>query len=153
MAKKIGLPAYFPSGPLPFDGQMRAGGNVIKQLGGVGLGVAFGSQYFMYDFGPEIGTASVWNELSATPADSGGLVAATIGGQMLLVGLMAHSAGRDNTYAIRPAVYKDSIDEWMASSVPEPSALVLLALALSCIGLRGRRDGSRRRGSRRRCAA
>ena len=80
------------------------------------------------DFGPAWGTSTLPLEMQGSNGDSGGGWFADMGNNMQLIGLTAFGRGdNDNTGVIRPAVYKEWINQYVPSaSTPEPSSVVLL---------------------------
>jgi len=125
-----GVPGYYPTGYLAFDGIKRGGENLIDI---VGNGVGFGTQYFTFDFGPADGTTSLALEMGGTSFDSGSPVFAFVDGQPQLIGINVRVSGLVDTFAIRPEAYSDWINQ--TTSVPEPSTLVLMLCGTSALWL------------------
>lgn len=115
-----GLPGYFPTGELPFDGLKRGGENIIND---VGPNSGMAADRFAWDFGPAYGTASLPLEMNGSNFDSGSGTFAFIDNQWQLVGIVAQGAPLTDTVAVRPVAYSPWTNEIMG--VPEPSSFVL----------------------------
>lgn len=115
-----GLPGYYPTGELAFDGLKRAGENIISE---VGPNAGMSADRFKWDFGPANGTPSLSLEMNGSNYHSGGGVFANIDDQWQLVGIMTQVVPMRSTFAIRPDAYSIWTNQVM--SVPEPSSLVL----------------------------
>lgn len=115
-----GLPAYFPTGELAFDGKKRGGENIIDEIG-PNAGMA--ADRFGWDFGPAYGTPSQPLEMSGSNFDSGSGTFAFIDGKWQLVGIVAQGAPLRYTVAVRPSAYTPWTNEIMG--VPEPSSFLL----------------------------
>lgn len=131
-----------PSHLLPFDGEQRAGENVVDGIGDDILGI--GNQFLTLDWGPVFRTPSLPLEFGGSNFDSGGGVFANMNGQVQLIALMAFVNGDFySTGAIRPAVYLPWIHSYV-TSVPEPSAALLLLTAATFLSLANARARLRR---------
>lgn len=115
-----GLPGYYPSGELPFDGLKRAGENIIVDVGPT---AGMSADRFKWDFGPANGTPSLALEMNGSNFDSGGGVFANIEDQWQLVGIVTGGVPLRSTFAVQPIAYSAWTSQVM--SVPEPSSLIL----------------------------
>lgn len=135
-----GLPAYFPTGELAFDGKKRGGENLIENIGPTSF---LAADRIEWDFGPATGTSSLPLEMSASNFDSGSGTFAFIDGQWQLVGIVAQGAPLRSTVAVRPSAYSAWTNEIIG--VPEPSSFLLAltgaAGAWMVARFRGRKRG------------
>lgn len=129
-----GLPAYFPTGELAFDGKKRAGENIIKEIG---PNSALGADRILWDFGPAAGTPSLALELGASNFDSGSGAFAFLDGQWQLVGIVSQKVALRETIAVRPSEYAAWTNEIIG--VPEPSSLLLAASGFAVLSFMLRR--------------
>lgn len=126
-----GIPGYYPSGELSFDGLKRGGENKINSFGP--------TDRFRFDFGPAYGTPSLPLEMGASNFDSGAGAFGFIDNEWQLVGVVVSRSGFEDSFAVRPFMQMDFLNATGVVSVPEPSTILLATLGAGVVALYCRR--------------
>lgn len=135
-----GYVAEYPGGDEPYDGNKRAGEQVIDRIGN---GVSFGTQYFRANFGPVLGGSYSALEMALRPRDSGSPWFINENGQMVVAGIGTYGDLAENSFGVRTNYYGDWFSNVM-TPVPEPSSCLLFSTASLLLGLRRSRRAAKK---------